>query len=64
MEFSRCTRALAVTALPAPHENAGPRFWPVSQNSAARFNVEVDIVLGEPIAGRTEVHQRDRRLPT
>jgi hypothetical protein len=48
MEFSRCTRARARPTEKYCAASAGT----VSQNSAARFSVEVDIVLGEPVAGR------------
>jgi hypothetical protein len=50
MEFSRCTRAQ--DARPASERLRPQLASTVSQNSAARFGVEVDIVLGELNAGR------------
>ena len=44
MEFSRCARVAP------PYENGRPR-GPVSQNSTA-YETSVDVVLGEPVAGR------------
>ena len=54
MEFSRCARARA-----RPTEKH-PSSRPVSQNSTARdkADVEVDVLLGEPGAGRTNPYNR------
>src|ERR671937_264149 len=55
MEFSRCTPVPKLTG-----QTRNPARRQVSQNSAVRQTVEVDIVLGELEAGRN--HQQPERL--
>ncbi|SRR5581483_9937675 len=57
MEFSRCVRALHPP-------NRKHRAWLGLSKLNSMRDIEVDIVLGEPDAGRPEGHRRGWRLPT